>query len=225
VKAFILILLFAPSVWAVTPQAVELNKKGIKAIDKKNYYQAYKDFVEALSLEPFNSRLKINLGLSYELNEEFDKAYKEFLGAYKYAKDDKMKFMALFNAAQVKGVKHEIEPALNLYQRCLELNPESIEVKTNIELLMKQGQGGGKGKQQQNKKNKQGKNKNDQDQKNNPQNQQPQKQKKKPKPFKSKELTKDDVRKILEEIKNQEQKIREKEYGQKRKERPNDKDW
>ncbi|MCB0407438.1 MAG: hypothetical protein KDD34_04480, partial [Bdellovibrionales bacterium] len=50
-------------------------------------------------------------------------------------------------------------------------------------------------------------------------------QKKKPKPFDSKELTKDDVRKILEEIKNQEQKIRAEVYEGQGKDKPRDKDW
>ena len=43
--------------------------------------------------------------------------------------------------------------------------------------------------------------------------------------FKSPRLSKDDVRKILEELKNQEQKIRAKEYEEGRKERPYGKDW
>ena len=52
------------------------------------------------------------------------------------------------------------------------------------------------------------------------------KEKKKEKPkFDSQNLTKEDVRKILEELKSQEQKIRAKEYGTKGKESSSDKDW
>ena len=87
---------------------------------------------------------------------------------------------------------------------------------------------GGEESDQKDKEKKEGENPDEQDQKNdqgqnNKENEE--KKKKKPQPFKSKELTKDDVRKILEEIKNQEQKIRAEVYEGKGKSQPRDKDW
>ena len=49
-------------------------------------------------------------------------------------------------------------------------------------------------------------------------------EKEQPRVFQSHELSEDDVRKILDEIQRQEQKIRAKEHKES-KERPRDKDW
>lgn len=54
-------------------------------------------------------------------------------------------FASLFNQGQLLARENKIDEALNKYQEALALNSESIEVKTNIELLMQQKQGGGQG--------------------------------------------------------------------------------
>jgi hypothetical protein len=133
-------------------------------------------------------------------------------------------------------------PAFNngVYQKALEIIPSSNEVKTNIELLIQQqqGQSGGEGQQNQpqqgdqqqnqDQKNQEGKDQKDQkdqeqDQKEGKQKQQSQKYK--PRPFNGKELSEGDVKKILGELKQQEEKIRA-EYNRKDvKEQPRDKDW
>lgn len=223
---------------AVTETVNEETKKTEREVDSAKVYKAYKLLLEALKDAPFNAAIRGNLGLAFELNEEKEKALKEFKAANKYAEltdNDELKFVSRFNLARAYGVE-QIDLALESYQKALELNPDSIEVKTNIELLLQQqqGQGKGKGGQGENK----NKDKNDQnqdgqgdqeqkdkDQSDNSDKQPQQQKQKQKKEFKSKELTKNDVRRILEELKNQEQKIRAKEFGGKAKERPLGKDW
>lgn len=48
----------------------------------------------------------------------------------------KVLFYSFFNSAIAATVKKEIKKALSLYQKALRVQPESLEVKTNIELLM-----------------------------------------------------------------------------------------
>lgn len=218
-KYFLICVFLTQNVWALEPNAVDMNNQGVEKLKSEEPYSAYKLFLEALSKEPFQSSIRLNLGLSFEKGEEFKKAYKEYMTAYRYARDDQEKFIALFNAGNAAAGDKDIDLALKTYQMALDLKPDSAEVKKNIELLWKGGGGGGKGGQ------------NNQDPQNQQQNQddqgegeQPQ-TKPKPKPFKSKELSKDDVRKILEEIKDQEQKIRAKEFEKGRKEAPKGKDW
>ena len=145
-----------------------------------------------------------------------------------------MKFYILFNLGVLHSQESQIDQALHRYQQALELQPESKEIKTNIELLFQQQQ------QQQGQKSQQGnqgdnpdQNKDQQEEKEqqnekNPDNKQNQdKQNKEQQDFKSKNLSKDDVRKILEELKNQENKIRMNEYqkGDKSQENENGKNW
>jgi Ca-activated chloride channel family protein len=187
-----------------------------------------------LSQAPFSTAVKMNLGLTFELNEEYEKAAKEYQSVAQATKDPKMKFYAEFNLGRVYGELGEIEQALSHYQNSLEIKPESVETKTNIELLL-QGGGGGGGKGKNKDKSKDGKGEGDEPQdgdqdkqkqqgQNQDQQQQPQK-KKQPKPFNSKDLTNEDVRRILDELKDQENRIRASEMQKGSKESPRDKDW
>lgn len=181
-------------------------------------------------------------------------AYKEAEQLALKIKDFKLVFMARFNQAQLLGKSKKIDDALAIYQKALEIIPSSKEVKTNIELLTQDQQGGqdGKDNKQQNQqgdknqeqKNQQGQKdqkdqKDQQDQKDGQGDDQKDKKdqpkdedkqmkqspKYKPRQFDGKELSEGDVKKILGELKQQEEKIRA-EYNRKEvKERPRDKDW
>ena len=185
-------------------------------------YAAYKHLLKAIEKESFDSRLYLNLGLALELNGELDKSFLAYENAQKYSGGDlKINFLSLYNAARIRGQQRQIEEALKLYQGALEIVSDSIEVKTNIELLMmmmvqqKKGKGGGDSENEKEEESDSGNEKRDGPY---------QSGKEQPRVFESHELSEDDVRKILEEIQSQEQRIRARE--QKRaKERPRAKDW
>jgi Ca-activated chloride channel family protein len=166
-----------------------------------------------------------------------------------------LRFKSWFNSAVAQSELKKTDAALNSYQQALELQPESIEVKTNIELLTKSDQGGGGDGDQKNKDQKNGKDgkgnksnddnskEKDKDQKGKGQDQQQSKDEKSennkpqdpnpnevkrqaaPRPFNSKEIGQQDVNRILEEIKNQEEQIRAKMQNEGAKDAPRDKDW
>ena len=133
----------------------------------------------------------------------------------------------MFNLAIVLTKQKKIGEALAAYQACLDIQPDSKEVKTNIELLW-QG-GGGEGEDKDDKKDPKGKGKDKKegpgDDKDQPKEKGEPQQKKQPKSFESKELTDGDVKKILDEVKNQENAIRAQEYERNLKEAPRGKDW
>lgn len=211
--------------------SIKKNSEGVKALQEERPQKAYQSFLSALVDNPYNPVVKNNLGIYYEANKEPLKAEKEYAGVVRYSgENEELKFVGLFNQARMHSNKN-VDLALDLYQKALAIKPDSKEVKTNIELLMKnqdQQQGGGEGNKDQDKKDKdqkddqEGKGKDKDKDKKSPPPPKPKKQKKK---FKSKSLSKNDVRKILEELKNQEKKIREKEFGKQSKENSFDKDW
>lgn len=213
---------YAAGAGATTVNSYIHNRRGLKELEKKQYYPAYREFMHALEDDPLNPAVQMNLGHTFEANEEFEKAEGAYRGVYKLApRGSDLEFHALFNLAGVLGREQKIDEALATYQKCLDLKPDSIEVKTNIELLWQGGQGGGKGGQNKDQK-QQGDNQ--QQQKQDP-GQQKEEQKKQPKPFNSQDLSKEDVKRILDEIKNQEQAIRAQENDKNAKEAPRDKDW
>jgi Ca-activated chloride channel family protein len=220
--ALIFGLFLTTNVSAMELEAVDLNNEGVAAFIKEEPYTAYTKLLEALKLDPFNAIVRLNLGLSFQANEEPAKAFKEYMTASRYAIDDEQRFYALFNAGNAASADGKIPKALEAYQLALGIKPGDKEVKTNIELLWKGGGGQGQGENK-DKNDQQGKGEGEQ----NDQNQTGPIQKPKPQPkkFDSQKLTKKDVRKILEELKNQEQKIRAKEYEKGQKEQPKTKDW
>lgn len=203
-----------------------LNREALGQFERKNFFSAYQKFTKALEEEPLNPELQLNLARTFQENEEDEKAEKAYRAALQLLPPGSpQRFEGLFNWAIILAKMKRIDDALAAYQLALELYPDSLEVKTNIELLFQGGGGGGNGESQnQNQdQNQKGRPNKDQD----PQ-QQPQENKdksKQPKPFESQDLSKDDVKRILDEIKNQEQNIRAQEYEKGAREMPRAKDW
>lgn len=191
------------------------NNRGVVHLQKEEDALALKRFIDAAVREPFDPRIQMNLGIAYELLEDFDKAYQSYSMVLETANlAPIMEFQALFNMARVEGARKNIEEALALYQRALKINPQSIETKHNIELLMLQGSGGGGGEEG----DQGGEGENNQP----PSNPQDQKDQDQPKP---EELSPQDVKQILEELNRQEKKIRAKEMEQEGGEPKNGKNW
>ena len=198
------------------------EEDGLSSLTRTESYAAYRHLLKAIERESFDSRLYLNLGLALEFDGELDKSFFAYESAQKYSGGDpEIDFLSLYNAARIRGQQGQVTEALRLYQGALEILPHSVEVKTNIELLTAKSQkskgdgdprSGGKGDGSDSR--------GDDKRRDRPY----QNGKEQSRLFESRELSEDDVRKILEEIKNQEQKIRAKEHKS-AKEKPHAKDW
>jgi Ca-activated chloride channel family protein len=248
-------------------RSLYLNRKANVQFLVQNYPSAFDDYVKVLEFDPFAAEIHLDLGLTYEAQQQAEKAQQSYQNSVLYSKDEAVRFMGLFNGAQLMGKAKKVDQALELYQQALSLNPSSKEVKTNIELLIQQQQQDQKqddkdqkDKDQKDQKDKkdqkdqkdnkdqkkdqgdkkdqkdQGQGQNEKDKEKDPKDQQGQKEKeqpkeygKNPKPqpkkFDSKDLSEGDVKKILQELKQQEQKIRAEFNRKDAKEQPRDKDW
>lgn len=230
--SLILLLSVGFSVHATTVNSYWRNREGIKKFGEKSYLGAYQNFLHALEDDPLNPELHLNMALTFEMNEEYEKAEKAYKNVLKLLPaNSPRRFEALFNLGGVLAKEKKIDEALSAYQAALDMVPDSKEVKTNIELLWQNGDGQGDNQNQnQDKKDQKGKgqdqNQQDgKDKKDKDKDYQDQQKEKKPKPFESQELTPQDVKKILDEIKNQEQAIRAQEYERNAKDAPKGKDW
>lgn len=223
------------------------NNQGVRRHADKRPVEAYDRFNDAMADLPFAPEVHYNLGNSFFDNKEFEKALSEYRQSIKYSGTEGLskgrktaveetRFRALFNSGVTLSELKRYDEAIEAYQQALDIKPDSIETKTNIELLtqMQDGQGGEgqdqKDKNQQDKgdKNKDQKGEGDKDKEKDqqqPKQNQGQKPKPSPRPFKSEELTQQDVGRILEELKRQEDQIRAKMQREGAKDAPRDKDW
>lgn len=256
-KILILLFIFSSSIcFEVSAEnlaeynAIQLNNQGADFLKNQNYTAAQERFILGLAKAPFWPEVHINLGLSFYGLNQVEKAEASFNTALKLSNSDEIKFVALFNLAELNGKAKKVDIALNYYQQALQLNPSSIETKTNIELLIQDQQGGGQGENKDEDKDQQGKDNKDEnkdsegkDKKENEEQKESDKDKDKdkdkendkpkqygknkpqPKQFKSENLTPGDVNKILGELRQQEQKIRAEFNKKTGKEKPRDKDW
>jgi Ca-activated chloride channel homolog len=235
---FILIFLAGAKVFALGPPSVQANQDGIKKYSEEDFGGAFKDFAKALGKDAYNPTFHFNLGDAFLKNGEVNKALNEYDSVEKSPKaDSELKFKSMFNAGNAAVQAKDIPKALSYYQRALGYKPDSQEVKTNIELALREQQGGGgssdkdkdkdkkdKGNEGKDDKQQQGDKDKDQDKKEGAPKEEPKEQ---PKPFQSKALNENDVRRILEELKRQEEQIRAKQNIDNRKtpETPIEKDW
>lgn len=212
-------LFLSSSLWAQNISFVRENNNGVDAIVDSDLARAQSHFLKAMQDKKVSPTARLNLGLTFEINKQPTEAIKEYTAIIKNEKSSPdLKYSAYYNMGRVYQLLNKKDDALNHYQSALSIKPNSYEVKHNIELMTQQG-GGGQGK---------GENKDDggkgDDPNQAPQDTDPEKQKQEA-AAKPKELSEKDMKKILEELKNQEQEIRAKELGNNVERGANEKDW
>ena len=217
--------LFVTSLFAVDSWSTFWhNNQAARSLGKDDTLSAMGELQKGLSTSDggMEASLHYNLGLTFEKQKDYENAAKEYSMASRFARSEELKFQSEFNAAHALGEHKKIPEALEHYQKALQIRPDSQEVKTNIELLLSKGGGGGEGDKESEPndedKDKKGGGGGDQDKKQ-------QQKKQQPRQFRSKEMSEQDVKRILDELKQQEEKVRGKELNKKPKESPNGKDW
>ena len=206
------------------------NNQGVRRFGEKKPVEAFDKFTEALTEMPFSGRVHYNLGTSFLAHRQYEKALSEYQAAIKSSNtnasaDRETRFRAHFNSGVALTEMKKIDEALASYQAALEENPGSVETKTNIELLTKMGGGGGEGDDSNQKSNGDDKDSGNQQGQNPKDQKNAQKPRPTPRQFKSEDLSQQDVSKILEELKRQEEQIRARMSNEGAKDAPADKDW
>ncbi len=222
-------------------KATRLNHQGGLLLKEGRTLEAKNYFLEALREAPNASEVQINLGLVSLLEKDPDKAQKFYETALRMDSSSWIQFAGHFNLGELFGRQKKIPEALAEYQQALSENPESVETKTNIELLIQQQKQGSSKGEKPNPEDKKGdeKDQDKKDQSKDPKNdpkkdpkdpkekegKEYKKNRPQPKKFESKELDQSDVNKILSEIRQQEQRARRDFNKKETKEQPRDKDW
>ena len=151
---FFLCLLLAGGVFV---KEILKNKRESKALFEPEGEGVQNTLVQALNHQPFDLKARMNLAFHYGATGQWLKSLKEYqvarrlflspgdAGEKTSLKGDftppqeggDMLFYLAFNSAVAASALGHREEALKFYQQALAFKPRSREVKTNIELLMK----------------------------------------------------------------------------------------
>lgn len=233
--------------WTSDPMPNELlqDRLARAEIKAEMYEEALQKYLEMVEQNPNRYSTHSNIGVLLGMIQKPEDAEKSLLHALKLAeksKEPQALFTTRFNLGVLYGTQKKVPQALENYQQALEVLPTSVETKHNIELLIQQQNQQGEGEsnsQDPNQQNQDGQNQQQKDDQQGKQDENKEDESKpkedqkrenspryKPRPFAGDQLSEGDVKKILGELRNQEQKIRanfdKKEKGQSS---DNEKDW
>ncbi len=123
------------------------NNQAIFYLGQKNYQKAQSLFLKGLEKDSFPPIYRMNLAFSYLLSKEYERSIQEYQLIVRFSKEGRefqnslgakqTAFYSFFNSAVSASVNQKTEQALSFYQEALQFQPLSPEVKTNIELLLR----------------------------------------------------------------------------------------
>ncbi|MDD5066065.1 MAG: tetratricopeptide repeat protein [bacterium] len=210
-----LFFLFCSPGWAGF--ASKINK-GNKLYKKQDYDQALQKYIEAEVNNPGSPFTRYNIGNTYYQQSDYEKAVAELNKALS-SKDNKFREKAYYNLGNAYYRMNDYAGAIEHYKKALEIDPADEDAKYNIEIIRKRMQENKTNQQQQQdqKKNKQDKNKQDkkEQEKKNKENKEKRKEKEKEQNRKQQQqqqnkMSKEDAKRLLDALRDEENKTQQK---------------
>ncbi len=205
------ILLFAH--WTYANFASKVNK-GNNLFEKEKYEDSLKKYTDAQLDNPESPILHYNMGNVYYKQGQYDKAIEE-LNKSLSSKENDLREKIYYNLGNTYFKKNDFMNAIEHYKKVLEINPDDEDAKYNIEITRKKMQenmqpqsGNQQQKQQQNQQqNKDQQSKND----NNPNKQKDKKKEQESEnPQEKNKMSQEDAKRLLDALKDEENKTQKK---------------
>lgn len=130
---FILVACMSTSVFA---DYRKLNKKGNEAYSKRDIEQALKYYQEAEIEKPQEPILEYNIGTALFDQAKYEDAVKRYSKAL-LTDDPAFQADTYYNLGSSFFRNERYAEAINAYQKCLELKPDDVDAKYNLELSRK----------------------------------------------------------------------------------------
>ena len=179
-KAYILILIyistsvilifFIPSI-VLASSADGKAMEGMALYKKKAFEQASQKFLDARRDKPNDSKIIYNLGNSHYKQGKFKKALQAFSNLLNQKSDSAIKQKSVYNLGNTLFRMDKLEESIAAYKKALDLDPNDMDAKFNLEFARKKSEKKKEERQKKNKSDKDKKNKDDKNQQNQTKNQ------------------------------------------------------
>jgi Ca-activated chloride channel family protein len=209
-------------------QSNGLIKKGNKSYESKNYNGSEKFYDEALSYDPDSYAGNFNRGDALYKQKKYNEAAESFKKAAETGPGKNEQMSSYYNLGNCYLKTDKIEESIEAYKKALKINPDDLYSKFNLSYAIEKR----KKKQQQQQQNKgNGQDKSDNNGKGKKEPKTPENGNKSEQPVLKNEgkdkISQDEAEQILDALKNDEQKIRQRMYDNQRKQnrQHTDKPW
>jgi len=166
---FAVCILFTPEI-AIASSADEKAMEGMELYKKNAFDQASQKFLEARQEKPNDPKISYNLGNSRYKQGKFDKALQNF-SSVDQKTNSNVKQKSAYNMGNTLFRMDKLEESIAAYKKALELDPNDMDAKFNLEFVRKKNEEKKKKQQKQNKSAKDKKNQNENNQQNQTKNQ------------------------------------------------------
>ena len=133
-KALLIIMCFAfcaPSAFATAYGKVS---SGNRLFKKGQYEKAIEKYRDAQIAAPSDETINYNMGNALHKGGEYEKAQSEYEKVLS-SKNQKLKQKALYNLGNNSVMQRKTDEAIDYYKKALDVNPNDINAKYNIEFL------------------------------------------------------------------------------------------
>ena len=134
---FLMLFLLAGAGNVTADKAAAFNKKGIDAYRDKRYDESLKQFTEALIERPNTPELHFNRGTALSALRKKDEAVNELDSAARSFKKKESTAAAHFNAGNALFGAGDFKGALDHYKTAVKLDPQSRDIRYNLELAVR----------------------------------------------------------------------------------------
>lgn len=130
-----MLLLSPVCIFAQQADAAKMES-GLKAYSEGSYEIAAQDFESALASAPDDPQANFNFGAALYKKGDFKNAIPVFEKALT-SPDDQLRQNAFYNLGNARFSNEEYEQAIESYKKALQLNPEDLQAKHNLELAQR----------------------------------------------------------------------------------------
>ena len=109
------------------------TEKGSILYKDKKYDEALKSFVDAQIESPENPNLKYNLSNAHYKMKNYEEAVKNYQDVVATAQDIELEEESLYNIGNCRYRQGRLEEAVEYYKKTLELDPNDLDAKYNLE--------------------------------------------------------------------------------------------